>query len=139
MLRKIKQQKHYHWMDATLISSRKNIQSWAQQFMHQICTLELSDVEALFNNDSLSDNSTGVTMPSKIWIAFSDAFWKASDMLVGWIPDFKKKLWRKSTARSAFSISKKQDINYNERSEDKTNDMRISLVSASLAKHIDSL
>jgi hypothetical protein len=36
--------------------------------------LEFNDVDALFNNDSLSDNFTGVAMPCNICIAFSEAF-----------------------------------------------------------------
>lgn len=51
--------------------------------------LEFNDVDALFNNDSLSDNFTGVAMPCNICIAFSEAFWNASDILVGWIPTSK--------------------------------------------------
>ena len=51
--------------------------------------LEFNDVDALFNNDSLSDNFTGVAMLCNICIDFSEAFWNASDILVGWIPTSK--------------------------------------------------
>lgn len=44
-------------------------------------------MDALFNKDSLSDNLTGVAMPWSILIALSEAFWNASDILVGWIPE----------------------------------------------------
>lgn len=46
-------------------------------------TFELSDVEALLSNDSLSDSLTGVAILFRISIALSDAFWNASDILVG--------------------------------------------------------
>jgi hypothetical protein len=36
--------------------------------------LEFNDVDALFNNDSLSDNFTGVAMLCNICIDFSEAF-----------------------------------------------------------------
>lgn len=49
-------------------------------------TLELSDVVALFNNDSLSLNWTGTDIPSKIEHDFTAALWNASEMVVGWIP-----------------------------------------------------
>ena len=50
---------------------------------HHHCTLELSDVVALFNNDSLSDNSTRVDIPFNTSTALSQAFWNDSDIVVG--------------------------------------------------------
>jgi len=46
-------------------------------------TFELRDVVALFNNDSLSDSSTGVDIPLSTSTALLEAFWKDSDIVVG--------------------------------------------------------
>jgi hypothetical protein len=52
----------------------------------QIVTLELRDVVALFNRDSRSLSSSGVDIDSSISTDLTAAFWKASDIVVGWIP-----------------------------------------------------
>lgn len=49
-------------------------------------TLELSDVVALFSNDSLSLSCTGTDIPSRMEHALAAALWNDSDMVVGWIP-----------------------------------------------------
>jgi len=43
-------------------------------------------VDEAFRSDSRSLRSSGVVIFSKISIDLADAFWKASEMLVGWIP-----------------------------------------------------
>lgn len=48
-------------------------------------------MEALFNNDSLSERSRGVTIDSRISVDFTAALWKASDITVGWMPKLKYK------------------------------------------------
>ena len=49
-------------------------------------TLELNDVIALFNRDSLSLRATGVDIAVNISRALAAAFSKDSEMVVGWIP-----------------------------------------------------
>ena len=46
-------------------------------------TLEFNDVEALLSRDSLSDRSSGRDIFSSISMDFSEAFWNASEILVG--------------------------------------------------------
>jgi len=46
----------------------------------------LREVDEAFRSDSRSLRSSGVVIFSKISIDLADAFWKASEMLVGWIP-----------------------------------------------------
>ena len=53
---------------------------------HNVLTLELSDVTALFSRDSRSFRVTGVDISVSISTAFADAFWKASEMVVGCMP-----------------------------------------------------
>ena len=53
-------------------------------------TLEQSEVVALLSSDSLSESFTGVDMSVKTFMALSTAFWKDSDMVVGWIPAARK-------------------------------------------------
>ena len=52
-------------------------------------TFELREVEALLSRDSRSESSSGRDIFSKISIDFTAAFWKASDILVGCIPEIK--------------------------------------------------
>ena len=49
-------------------------------------TFELSEVVALLSSDSLSDSVTGTDMPDNTAKALSSAFWKDSEIVVGWIP-----------------------------------------------------
>lgn len=49
-------------------------------------TFELREVVALFSSDSLSESSKGVDMPCRISTHFAAAFWKDSDIVVGWMP-----------------------------------------------------
>lgn len=49
-------------------------------------TLELRDVVALLSSDSRSARVTGVAMSVNTSTALSAAFWKDSEMVVGWIP-----------------------------------------------------
>ncbi|TNN31245.1 hypothetical protein EYF80_058601 [Liparis tanakae] len=50
-------------------------------------TLEHSDVVALLSSVSRSLSCTGRLMPVSTSTPFSTAFWKDSEMVVGWIPD----------------------------------------------------
>merc|ERR1719318_446276 len=49
-------------------------------------TLEQREVLAAFRRDSLSERSSGVAIAVKISTDFTAAFWKLSEMVVGWIP-----------------------------------------------------
>lgn len=50
-------------------------------------TLEHRDVVALLSSDSRSLSSTGRLIPFSTSTPLSTAFWKDSEMMVGWIPD----------------------------------------------------
>ena len=53
-------------------------------------TLEQRDVVALLSRDSLSERVRGVDMSVRMFRALFSAFWKDSDMVVGWIPERSK-------------------------------------------------
>lgn len=50
-------------------------------------TLEHSDVVALLSSVSRSLSCTGRLIAVRISTPFSTAFWKDSEMMVGWMPD----------------------------------------------------
>ena len=52
----------------------------------KLITFELREVDALFNKDSLSFKSKGVTRDSRIDVALTAALWNDSEIAVGWIP-----------------------------------------------------
>ena len=51
-----------------------------------VVTFELREVVALLRSDSRSERARGIDIPVSISTALSVAFWKDSDMVVGWMP-----------------------------------------------------
>ena len=57
-------------------------------------TFELRAVVALLSNDSRSARVTGIAIPSNTSTAFSVASWKESEIVVGWIPEGERYIYK---------------------------------------------
>lgn len=70
------------FMTASTLMGARRLEYWDT-------TLEQSEVVALFRRVSLSLSCTGWLMDVRISTPLSTAFWKDSEMMVGWIPAWK--------------------------------------------------